>query len=288
MTDKSAGKALLPCPAGHDEAKVTRDVYFHVECMHDDCDWKVRGLLTEALAIARWNLRASPQPSEPAAPTGDAIASAVYGAVFAALIDGGAHVTQAREAAEKFSDRARSNPAAPVAAGSEKCPDCNGEGERFAAGRNAHPSNLYTCETCKGSGRARTAHPEPAAAEPVAWKFKVGDRVRHKHGGEYVIEEGPQTCRIEADNMPAYAYRSSTLTLWVRPWANMEDESRFTLIASAPSQPSEGPARVTDVQYRTALRNIYPLFGDIHEDTVEAICRAFRAALAAAEGKAAS
>jgi hypothetical protein len=39
--------------------------------------------------------------------TSDNIASHVYGAVFAAMIDGGAHVTQARMAAEKFSERAR-------------------------------------------------------------------------------------------------------------------------------------------------------------------------------------
>lgn len=58
---------LLPCPNGHDEAKITRDVLFHVECMNHDCPWSVRNFTTAEKARAGWNNR-TPSPQEAPAP----------------------------------------------------------------------------------------------------------------------------------------------------------------------------------------------------------------------------
>jgi hypothetical protein len=42
-----------------------------------------------------------------------------------------------------------------------KCPDCNGSGDHCLAGCSAHPSNWYTCETCKGTGSASSPAQRP-------------------------------------------------------------------------------------------------------------------------------
>src|SRR5574337_95584 len=39
----------------------------------------------------------------------------------------------------------------------DKCPDCLGYGENCLAGRSAHPSNWYMCETCNGTGKKQAA-----------------------------------------------------------------------------------------------------------------------------------
>lgn len=61
-------------------------------------------------------------------------------------------------------------------------------------------------------------------------KFGIGSRVRHmKTGGEYVIEEGPERCRLESTGEPAYAYRGDDGILWVRAQSIMED-GRFVAL----------------------------------------------------------
>lgn len=70
-------------------------------------------------------------------------------------------------------------------------------------------------------------------------KFWTGSVVRHRKGTEYVIVETPQVCRIEAGNIPAYAYRERHYDptggnrMWVRPQAEMED-GRFDMIDGGP------------------------------------------------------
>jgi hypothetical protein len=67
-TNTAATKAgdLLPCPAGHNEARVVSDGYFGVKCSDEGCDWRLPCVyLTAECAIAEWNRRAAP-PAEPA------------------------------------------------------------------------------------------------------------------------------------------------------------------------------------------------------------------------------
>ena len=47
------------------------------------------------------------------------------------------------------------------------------------------------------------------------------------------------------------------------------------------ANPEPAQAQVSDAQFRTALREVYPFFGYVHEDTVEQICRSFVRALSA-------
>jgi hypothetical protein len=61
-------------------------------------------------------------------------------------------------------------------------------------------------------------------------KFDEGSLVKHvKTGNEYRIIEGPDTCRLESTNKPAYAYRDDAGILWVRDAEEMED-GRFQYI----------------------------------------------------------
>jgi hypothetical protein len=154
--------------------------------------------------------------------------------------------------------------AAPVAAESEKCTDCNGEGNRFMAGRNAHPSNLYTCETCNGSGRARTAHPEPAAAEPVAFRYRFNDQ-----------DEWSSWAGL---SLAAAEHQRAMLQGWLIEYAVPS--------ASAPSQ----PARVTELlveALKDARRFIHhnEVVGTSEAVFAPRTAKLIDAALAAAEGK---
>jgi hypothetical protein len=58
-------------------------------------------------------------------------------------------------------------------------------------------------------------------------KFYKGDVVLHKNGNEYKIIS--DTCVIEKDMVPAYAYSAGSDILWVRPKIEMED-GRFQLV----------------------------------------------------------
>lgn len=63
--------------------------------------------------------------------------------------------------------------------------------------------------------------------------FNKGDIAQHRKGGIYVIIETPERCRIESENLPAYAYAPIDNTdggiLWIRPKNEMED-GRFVKI----------------------------------------------------------
>lgn len=90
--DKGAG-ALLPCPSGHDEAKLyhekhhltdTRSQYpinwCYVECKHRHengsiCGWHMGGFPTAAEAIAAWNTRAQDSGQGEAVAIGQVVAS---------------------------------------------------------------------------------------------------------------------------------------------------------------------------------------------------------------------
>jgi len=70
MTDKSAGEALRPCPFCGGRGLIDEDgtIAWYVCCCKCGVAGPTRG--TRDAAIAAWNLRASPQPSEPAVPEG--------------------------------------------------------------------------------------------------------------------------------------------------------------------------------------------------------------------------
>jgi len=73
-----------------------------------------------------------------------------------------------------------------------------------------------------------------AGAEPpldcLFWESAV---VRHRNGTEYIVVQTPNTCRIEAGNVPAYAYKEKLYgpdnKFWIRPQTEMED-GRFELV----------------------------------------------------------
>jgi hypothetical protein len=170
MTDKSAGEALLPCPwcgvmPKHDSSSD------EVWCVTVDCP--AHEIL--AVSFAQWNLRASPQPSEPAVKPrctarrgGKACARDVH------------HTGEC-----DFT-------AAPVAAGSEDDPLLDATDFAHPAWWRAHDHTFKTfCAIVtaildgRDDGRGaysepwatvrqrlvalvRTAHPEPAAAEKWA------------------------------------------------------------------------------------------------------------------------
>lgn len=63
-------------------------------------------------------------------------------------------------------------------------------------------------------------------------KFKSGDIVKHlKTGNLYIVEIDSESCRLEATNEPAYAYRradGSDFRVWIRSAEKMED-GRFEI-----------------------------------------------------------
>jgi hypothetical protein len=127
-------------------------------------------------------------------------------------------------------------PAAPVAAGPQPFAFYDAEDERFwhaaADTRNylsvyPHITELYT----RAQMDARTAHPEPAAAEPVA------PRCPDCRGSGW-LQEGVNA--MVTRQIECHRCKGKGLIYTAPP------------SASAPSQPSEGPARVTDAMVEAA------------------------------------
>lgn len=69
----------------------------------------------------------------------------------------------------------------------------------------------------------------------VVTKFQVGDRVKHRKGGEYVITKVPvEFCKLEYCNEMYYEYQfmiPGEVTFWIRRMSEMED-GRFEKIGS--------------------------------------------------------
>ena len=91
--------------------------------------------------------------------------------------------------------------------------------------------------------------------DPIATAFAVGDIVRHRNGGLYIIEHGPDTARIESTGKPAYIYRAADQqVLWCRSAVQMED-GRFVLEVPARAESADPIATVREAQrllYRKA------------------------------------
>lgn len=73
------------------------------------------------------------------------------------------------------------------------------------------------------------------AVEAKVHHFRELAVVRHRNGTEYIVVQTPDTCRIEAGDVPAYAYRENgpqiwtRPQIWIRPQTEMED-GRFELV----------------------------------------------------------
>jgi hypothetical protein len=145
MTDKSEGEALLDRIGLRFQSGNSVPVE--------------RATITRAEYEA---LRASPQPSEPAAPV--EVLGDVYGAVWSALIEAGADVGSARKAAEKAAELARTANPEPAAAEpvASRCPDCRGSGW-LQEGVNAMVTRQIECHRCKGKGLIYAAPPSASA-----------------------------------------------------------------------------------------------------------------------------
>jgi hypothetical protein len=156
MTDKSEGEALLDRIGLRFQSGNSVPVE--------------RATITRAEYEA---LRASPQPSEPAAPV--EVLGDVYGAVWSALIEAGADVGSARKAAEKAAELARTANPEPAAAEpvASRCPDCRGSGW-LQEGVNAMVTRQIECHRCKGKGLIYTAPPSASApSQPSELQAKV-------------------------------------------------------------------------------------------------------------------
>jgi hypothetical protein len=348
MTDKSAGEALLPCPNGHPPRMNickhgSDDIYPHgwhyVECTERGCGWHCGGFPTEAEVIAAWNLRASPQPSP--APTLVPTREEDYVDVLshpsfdqAAPVAAGSELETLRAYQRNYEresndidrilarlgltvDRARTE------CGALHVPRILNHIQETldalaAAHNNAVAMSDKYCAYVKANP-PRTAHPEPATAEPVAWSV----RWEYPDGGYTEWLHKSETDAREK----AAAHRPSTITPLYPPsasapsqpgiaaWETWEGEGdmyelrryennenyRDEYIARNGqkyahwikplyyAQPSKGPARVTDAMVDAAREawnaTVMNAKGSVDDIRLAGWFAALDAALAAAEGK---
>jgi hypothetical protein len=181
MTDKSAGEALLEL--------ASKDIYEHWRFGANGKKWEPGGnsdKQEEARAYARVALaalRASPQPSESAAPVAagseDALTLIALRTFYDEPIDKPlndieehALFVQMRKVVRAIARTAHPEPAAaePVAS---RCPDCRGSGW-LQEGVNAMVTRQIECHRCKGKGLIYTAPPSASApSQPSELQAKV-------------------------------------------------------------------------------------------------------------------